>query len=107
MEMQAQVVKINGIDYAPVSEMMATRPTGNRAVVVVDRGWIYAGDVERKNGRIYLTRVVWVFKWNEIGFDGVIADPKSKKVTLRKMADVDIPEASEIFCVPVPSNWGL
>ena len=66
MEMQAQVVKINGIDYAPVSEMMAARPTGNRAVVVVDRGWIYAGDVERKNGRIYLTRVVWVFKAVEV-----------------------------------------
>ena len=34
-------VNINGIEYAPV----AARPTGTRAVVVVDRGWIFAGDV--------------------------------------------------------------
>jgi hypothetical protein len=26
--------------------------TGTRAVVVVDRGWIFAGDVTRENGRI-------------------------------------------------------
>ena len=27
-------------------------PIGNRAVVVVDRGWIWAGDVEEKDGKI-------------------------------------------------------
>ena len=59
-------VVINGIEYAPV-----TRTAGNRAVVVVDRGWIFAGDIRRENGRIYLTRAVWVFRWEAIGFNGV------------------------------------
>lgn len=80
----------------------------SRAVVVVDRGWIFAGDVTRANGRIILDRAVWVFRWESIGFDGVIADPKSEHVTLRKMDNkVEIPEASEIFCIQVAADWGL
>lgn len=80
----------------------------NRAVIVVDRGWIFAGDVTRENGRIILDRAVWVFRWESVGFDGVIKNPKSNYVTLRKMENkVEIPEASEIFCIPVDAEWGL
>ena len=94
---------INGVEYAPV-----TPATGSRAVVVVDRGWIFAGDMTRENGRIRLDRAVWVFRWDSIGFDGVIADPKSSKVTLKAMAaHVDLPAHAEVFCVPVADNWGL
>ena len=39
-------LNINGIEYAPVKPA-----TGTRAVVVVDRGWIFAGDVTRQNGQ--------------------------------------------------------
>jgi len=96
-------VTINGVEYVPV-----TQSTGNRAVVVVDRGWIFAGDVERRDGRIYLTNAVWLLRWESIGFDGVIANPKSDKVTIKPMpTGVDIPEGSEIFCVPVADDWGL
>jgi len=80
----------------------------NRAVIVVDRGWIFAGDVTRENGRIILDRAIWVFRWESVGFDGVIKNPKSNYVTLRKMENkVEIPEASEIFCIPVDAEWGL
>ena len=96
-------VTIDGVVYVPKS----VQPSGNRAVIVVDRGWIFAGDVRRENGRIYLTRCVWVFRWESVGFAAVIADPKKAKADLRPMADVDIPDDSEIFCVPVPESWGL
>jgi hypothetical protein len=81
---------------------------GTRAVVVIDRGWIFAGDVTRENGRIRLSRAVHVFRWEQIGFDGMLADPKSKNVTLKPMRHtVDLPEGAEIFSVPVQENWGL
>lgn len=103
----SNIININGIDYIPASEVTA-RITGNRAVVVVDRGWIFAGDVTRENGRIKLTRAVHVFRWESIGFDGVIANPKSDKVTLKPLPNgVDLPEGAEIFCVPVSDDWGL
>lgn len=103
----SNIININGIDYIPASEA-TPRITGNRAVVVVDRGWIFAGDVTRENGRIRLDRAVHVFRWESGGFDGVIANPKSSKVTLKAMPNgVDLPEGAEIFCVPVADDWGL
>jgi len=92
-------IVLNGVTYIRLPES-----TG-RAVVVVDRGWIFAGDIRRENGRIYLTRALWVFRWEKIGFNGVIETPE--KADIRAMADVDIPEGSEVFCVPVGPGWGL
>lgn len=98
---------INGIEYIPASEAQQ-QVRGNRAVVVVDRGWIFAGDVTRENGRIKIARAVWVFSWETIGFDGVIANPKSDKVVIKPMPNgVDLPEGAEIFCVQVSEDWGL
>jgi hypothetical protein len=95
-------VTIDGVTYR------REQPNGKRAVVVVDRGWIFAGDVAEANGRITLTRAVWVFRWESVGFDGVIAKPKSDKVTIRKMdTPVDIPAEAEIFRIPVADDWGL
>lgn len=96
----SEIITINGVEYAPV-----TKQAGTRAVVVVDRGWIFAGDVTRKDGRIYLSNAVWVFRWETIGFNGVIENPA--KADIRKIADVELPEASEVFCVPVNDSWGL
>ena len=80
----------------------------NRAIIVVDRGWIFAGDVTREDGRIKLANAVWVFAWEEIGFDDVIANPKNKLAEIRLMPNgVDIPAGAEVFCVPVADGWGL
>ena len=80
----------------------------NRAIVVVDRGWVYAGDVkdvqEPHGWRIKLTNAVWVFRWRSVGFAAVIDD--YTLADIRPVADLDIPAASEIFRVPVPAGWG-
>lgn len=78
-----------------------------RCVVVVDRGWIFAGDVNERAGRIRLSRCVWVFRWSSIGFAAMLAEPKRSEVDLRPCADVDIPSDAEIFRVPVGASWGL
>lgn len=100
-------VIINGVDYI-LAANATQRILGNRAIIVVDRGWIFAGDVTRENGRIKLDKAVWVVKWEAIGFDGVIANPKSEKVIIKPLSNVvDIPEGAEIFCIPVDDDWGL
>ena len=97
-------LSVNGVEFIA----KPVEPTGTRAVVVVDRGWIFAGDVRREDGRIYLRRAVLVDRWENIGFHGVIANPTSDKVLLRKMSQpVEIPAGAEIFSVPVPDDWGL
>lgn len=95
-------IVVNGKEYRAVVA------NGKRAVVVVDRGWIFAGDVTEEGGRIKLDRAVWVFRWESIGLDGVLADPKSSKCTIKQLKhQVDLPESSEIFRFPVSENWGL
>lgn len=107
MKAQLNTITINGIEYVQANQV--PQPIkGARAVVVVDRGWIFAGDVTRENGRIRLTRAVHVFRWEVVGFDGMLANPKSPKVTLKPIPNgVDLPEGAEIFCVPVTDDWGF
>ena len=100
--MNMKEIIVDGVKF------VESAPSGNRAVVVVDRGWIFAGDVTESNGRIYLDRAVWVFRWESIGFDGVIENPTSEKVQLRPMKKrVDLPKDTELFRIPVGEKWGL
>lgn len=94
-------IEVNGIKYVRVDAL----PISGRAVVVVDRGWIFAGDVSENAGRIRLSRALWVFRWESVGFAAVIEDPS--KADIRPIADVDLPAGAEIFRVPVPDGWGL
>lgn len=110
MKTEAQVneIELNGVAHVRKDAVAAPVPQGNRAVVVVDRGWIFAGDVTEKDGRIYLDRAVWVFRWELVGFAAIVENPKSGKADIRKMPQrVDIPADSEIFRIPVGDSWGL
>ena len=108
MNTSIETIAINGVDYVRADQVSQPAIKGNRAVIVVDRGWIFAGDVTRENKRIKLSRAVWVFRWESIGFDGVIANPKSSEATIKPMSNgLDIPEGAEIFCVPVADDWGM
>ena len=105
---EANTMTLNGVRYVREDAIPAAQPNGNRAVVVVDRGWIFAGDVTENDGKITLERAVWVFRWESIGFAGVLAEPKSSKVSLKPMpTPVEIPAGSEIFRCPVSDHWGL
>jgi len=79
-----------------------------RVVLVVDRGWIFAGDQSRtEDGHVRLSNAVHVFRWKSIGFAGMVQDWRNDKVELRPCADVEVPEGCVIFRVPVDAGWGL
>ncbi len=102
-------ITINGITYVPEGSGQ-TLPSGNRNVLVIDGGWIYAGDMsyDESTKEYTLSNAVWVFRWESVGFDGVLKDPKNKNVTIKKMDHCPvIPERSLIYRVPVEANWGL
>ncbi len=97
-------IKIDEVEYVR-ADSVSRAPAGNRAIVVVDRGWIFAGDVTRKDGRLRMDNAVHVFGWKSVGFAGIVAD--ASKADLRPMArPVDLPEDAEIFSVPVSDTWG-
>jgi hypothetical protein len=99
--MSCKEIVIDGVKYLP------TQPNGNRAVVVVDRGWIFAGDVTEKDGRLRLSRALHVLRWESVGFAGLIDNPKTAKAVLKPVSDVDMPADAEIFRCPVGQDWGL
>jgi hypothetical protein len=107
MDANLNTVMINGIEYVRADQVSKPQPNGNRAVVVVDRGWIFAGDVTEHDGRIYLTRAVWVFRWESIGYAAMLEDWKSSKVDIRPIKDTNFPAGTEIFRNPVDDNWGI
>jgi hypothetical protein len=79
-----------------------------RVVLVVDRGWIFAGDQSlTSDGYIRLTNAVHVFRWESIGFAQAIEDWKSDKVDIRKCSDVEVPKDSVVFRIPVEAGWGI
>jgi hypothetical protein len=109
METLVNSLMVNGVEYVRKDSVSATSiPKGNRVVVVVNHGWIYAGNVSESNGRITLTNAVWVFNWSSIGFAEVLRNPKHSNVDIRKMEyPVDIPAHSEVYRIPVPEGWGF
>jgi hypothetical protein len=78
-----------------------------RAVVVIDRGWILAGDQELLGDHLRLTGAVHVFRWESIGFPRMLEEWKSDKCDIRKVADALVPVSSIIFRIPVAKGWGL
>lgn len=103
-----QEITLDGVKYVRADSVKPAPLPGKRAVLVLDRGWIVAGDVETVNGRLKVTRAVHVRSWSSIGFDGMIANPKSKDVTLKPFPNgFDVPADAELFRVPVDDSWGL
>jgi hypothetical protein len=94
-------IVVDGVTYTRAAAK------GSRAVVVLDRGWIFAGDVTEKEGRIFLDRAVHVFSWPGGGFAAMVADPKKTKADLRPCAPLNFPTSTEIFRCPVEETWGL
>ncbi len=100
----SDVITVNGKKYVPE---VATG-SGNRFVFVLDRGWVVAGDLTEVKGRLVLKRAVHVLRWESIGFDGMLREPKSSKVTIKKIdQDLNAPADSEIFRIPVTDDWGF
>lgn len=101
-------ISIDGTKYVRADGVQPPKLPGKRAVVVLDRGWIVAGDVTEDDGRLKITRAVHVRSWSSIGFDGMVANPNDKQVTLRPMPNgFDAPADAELFRVPVGDDWGL
>jgi hypothetical protein len=92
---------VNGIKY------IRAAAKGPRYVVVLDRGWIFAGDVTDTDGRIRISNAVWVFSWDLVGFAAVIDDPIKAKADIRKILDVDAPKDTELFRIAVSDAWGV
>ena len=112
------MIDINELTLGQVNEIRAmartaprrtmAKPPAGRYVVVVDRGWIFAGDLSAtQDGYYRLDNAVHVFKWASVGFAKMLLEWRAAHVDIRPVDPVEIPKNSVIFRVPVPAGWGM
>ena len=89
---------IDGVEYTPSKPA----PKGRRRVVVLDRGWIFAGDLSEDETK--LANVVNVRKWERFGFGGLCKDPTAAGAVLDPCENLEL--SGWIFCVEVADDWG-
>lgn len=80
---------------------------GDRHIVVLDRGWIFAGDMSLdKETNVYtLSNCVNIRKWETGGFGGLTLSAKVSKATLNECSLIRFHASAMIFCVPIDGDW--
>lgn len=80
---------------------------GGRHIVVLDRGWIFVGDLILEKEDVYiLSNAKNVRKWETGGFGGLTKSAKNSGAVLDESEPLKFHKSAMIFCVPVKSGWG-
>ena len=80
---------------------------GDRHIVVIDRGWIFAGDLsqDKATGVFTLFNAVNVRKWQNGGF-GMLTQSASKAgATLDPCEPIKFNSSAVVFTVPISAGW--
>ena len=83
-------------------------PRGSRHIVVLDRGWIFVGNLEADSPaaeNYTLTNVLNVRTWKQGGFGALSLSAKEAGAVLDKSAPLKFHRSAVIFMVPVGEAW--
>lgn len=81
----SEVLTINGIDYVPKSSQPQTEPSGPTKIVILQRGWVMVGKLERNGSDCKLHNAAVIRSWGtskglgEIAMNGPTANTKLDK----------------------------
>jgi len=92
-------ITVDGVDYY-------SKEKGRRHIVVLDRGFIFVGDLSEGERVSTLADCYNIRKWDSGGFGGMEVDPKGSGVVLDKCSDKIFKPGAEIFMTPVSDSWG-
>jgi len=104
-----KTIKIDDQEYIRADEVEGATG-GDRCVVVLDRGWVFVGDIEATyddyGNQIWrLSRCSNVRKWSSGGFGGMIKDPKGCGVVLDPCGPIEFSDTAVILRAPVAGDW--
>lgn len=101
-------ITINGAKYVREDSPTTGASVSSRAVVIADRGFIYAGDLTRlPDGSILLTGAVNVRSWDRDGIGGLLSNPVAAGAALDPVAyPIEFPAGTVLQIVAVPDTWG-
>jgi len=81
MEASVQSLSINGVDYVPKSSVQITQPNGPTKIVVLQRGWVMVGKLERNGSECKLHNASVIRSWGTTKGLGEIASEGPKSST--------------------------
>jgi hypothetical protein len=76
-----------------------------RNIVVLDRGWIFVGDLKRVDGGYLLTNASNIRSWQKGGFGALTNSPDEADAKLDPCKPIWFRERSMLFYVPVGEGW--
>jgi len=104
-----ETITINGVQYVRADTLSASVDlSGDRVVVVADRGFVYAGNMARQeDGSIVLRDALNVRRWAKGGVGGLLSDPVAAEAILDSVAyPIEFPAGTVLQIVRVPETWG-
>ena len=80
---------------------------GDRHLVVLDRGWIFAGDMslDEETGGYTLSDCVNVRKWKQGGFGALSKSATAAGAALDACAMIRFHRSAMILSVPIAGDW--
>ena len=80
---------------------------GDRHIAVLDRGWIFAGDMslDTDTGVYTMTNCVNIRKWTKGGFGALSRSVVDSGAISDKCATIKFHARSMILCVPIGGDW--
>ena len=85
MKTQVEVISINGTEYVPKSSVQIKQPDGQLKIVVLQRGWVMVGRLERNGSECKLHQASVIRNWGttkglgELATSGPLRDTKLDK----------------------------
>lgn len=82
MKTEVSVLSVNGVDYVPKSSQPKQEPSGPMKIVILQRGWIMIGRLERNGSDCKLHNASTIRSWGTTKGLGELAQngPTSKTV---------------------------
>ncbi len=89
-----------------LTKATATCAAGDRHIVVLDRGWIFAGDLSKDEHNVYtLSNAVNVQRWEKGGFGALSKSATKAGATLSECEPLRFAASAMIFVVPISEDW--
>jgi hypothetical protein len=90
-----------------IQEHLCTGKAKGRHLVVLDRGWIFAGNLTMlDDGEGYmLTDCVNIRRWETGGFGGLTKSRETTSAYLDPCRNIKFRSSAMVFCVPIPEEW--
>ena len=79
---------------------------GDRHIVVLDRGWIFVGNIlQDENGVYTVVNCKNIRKWSSGGFGGLSKSAKLSGAVLDDCDPIRFNARTMVFCVPIGDDW--